>query len=156
MFDAVALERAATLCVQAGFRRESLWVFTQTDRCCDSLAQRLHGRYAALGPNAVNAEALFQNPPAARWLETRLEGSMEGMKLDSAILPWLTLAEGVYAMHVRRDPLGRAMLSVAGKLQRMGVIDAQGQPKEGWPMEFCHRVARAAQLALTADGSEVA
>jgi hypothetical protein len=143
--DSALLERAASLLGGAGFTRDSLWMFSQTSQHFDTFSRRMTGTYLGFGPCAVTcSDGIFRNPPLEHWLQTRQSGGMEVTQLHGRLLNFLSLAGGIYAMRVHRDTLNRAMLGTASRLERLGVIDSTGMPRSGWPMEFCHRVARAA------------
>lgn len=143
--DYALLERVASLLCASGFARDSLWMFSQTNQHFDALARRIAGSCIGLGPCAVTCGAeLYQNPPMERWLQTRMDGCMEVTQMHNRLQNYLSLAGGLYGLRVHRDSLSRAMLSTASRLERLGAIDSVGIPKSGWPMEFSHRVARAA------------
>ncbi len=153
--DDALLERAASMLRTAGFTRDSLWVFSQTTQHFDALSRRIHGMCVGLGPCAVTSgAAIYRNPPMGRWLDTRLNGCMEVMQMHGRLQNYLSLAGGLYGMRVHRDSLSRAMLLTASRLERLGVIDGAGVPKSGWPMEFSHRVARAAWRVFQAEDGE--
>jgi hypothetical protein len=153
-FGAEMLEKAGELCAAAGYGRASVWLWAKNGACFDSLALMLSGRCAGLGPGAVNCRgAVYANPDVRLWMQSRLSGSFDAACAGGRLEQWLSLAAGLYRLELRRENLDSRMYRHAFALERTGIVDRKGHPAAGWPMEFCHRAARAARQAL-GGGSE--
>jgi len=152
-FGAEILEKAGELCTASGYKRVSLWLWARNGNRFDTLALLLSGKCAGLGPGAVNFRSTFYtNPDTAQWLQARQHNDFSAARAGGRLEQWLALAEGLYNMELKRESLDSRMYRHAFALERMGIVDRKGHPSPGWPMEFCHRAARAAQEALTGYG----
>ncbi len=144
-----ALERAGSLCEVAGFRRVSLWTWAQGNAHFDCFGMLLTGSVAALGPCAASAwPRPYSNPAHPQWAASRMNGLFEAAGADGRMCQWLDLVAGLYWLDLQRQTLNSRMHRHAAALERIGVVNRQGRPANNSAMEFCHRAARAARLAL--------
>jgi hypothetical protein len=154
-FGAEILENAGQMCTAAGYQRRSAWVWSRSDDSFDTLGWMLSGKCACLGPGAVNLRtAAYANPPLGRWMAARLAGSYETACAGDNLEQWLSLAAGLYSLKLQREQIDSRLYRHAFALERMGIVDREGRPTSGWPMEVCHRAARAAWLALSGSAGD--
>jgi hypothetical protein len=148
-FGAELLEKAGEFCSASGYRRVSIWTWAKGEASFDTLGLILSGRCAGLGPGAINyRSAVYANPELRPWMQTRLAGDFEAARAGGRLEQWLALAAGLYRLELRRDNLDNWLYRHAFALERIGIVGSNGKPAAGWPMEFCHRAARAARQAL--------
>ncbi len=150
--DSGQMESVSERIVKAGYKRRSLWSWTKTDASFDRLGLQLSGRGAGIGPDAFACRPhAFRGPAYERWLETRQARNYEVICAEGGLEQWLALAYGLYALELRHQSMDFKAHRQATALARMGIIDKSGRPVAGRPMEFCHRAARLAQLAVMGD-----
>lgn len=143
------LEKAGEICQSVGYGRRSVCVWAKPGECFDALGLMLSGKCLGLGPDAVNfSTGLYAGPELRRWLEQRLAGRFDAVRAGGRAEQWLPLAAGLYRLELRREDLDSRLYRHALALERAGIVDRRGRPSSGWPMEFCHRAARAARQAL--------